>query len=94
MSEVQDLPQRRRALETDLGGLREQREHADRANSDALSRQRAGVAHHNAAKMQQFADDETAGDSAMTERRRQIELIDGELASGHRGGLTERGAGS
>jgi hypothetical protein len=30
--------------------------------------------------MQEFADDETAGDSAMTERRREIELIDDELA--------------
>jgi hypothetical protein len=37
-------------------------------------------------EMQQLADDETAGDSAMTELRRQIELIDDQLAIEERGG--------
>jgi hypothetical protein len=86
MSEAQDLRQRRQALEAELRGLREQREHAFRANSDALSLQRAGVTHHNAAQMQQFADDETGGDSAMTELRREIELIDDELTTKQRAG--------
>jgi hypothetical protein len=85
MSEVQDLRQRRQALETELSRLREQRERAFCANSDALSLQRVGVTDHNAAEMQELADDETAGDSAMTERRREIELIDDELAREHDG---------
>jgi hypothetical protein len=87
MSDFQDLRQRRQALETELSGLREQRDRAFRANSDALSLQRVGVTDRNAAEMQQFADDETAGDSSMTELRRQIEVIDAELARDHRGGL-------
>jgi hypothetical protein len=80
MNEAHDLRQRRQALETELSSLRDQRERAFRANSDALSLQRAGVTDHNASEMQQLADDETAGDSAMTELRRQIELIDDQLA--------------
>ena len=36
-------------------------------------------------------DHETAGDSAMTELRRQIEMIDDELARHHGGGLTGSG---
>jgi hypothetical protein len=55
MSDVQDLRQRRQALETELSGLREQRDRAFRANSDALSLQRVGVTDRNAAEMQQFA---------------------------------------
>jgi hypothetical protein len=90
MSDAKDLQQRRETLETELSGLREQRERAFRANSDALSLQRYGVTDHNAAKMEQFADDETAGDSAMTERRREIEQIDDELARDHRVGLKGR----
>jgi hypothetical protein len=90
MSEVKDLQQRREALETELSGLRRQRERAFRANSDALSLQRYGVTDHNAAEMQQFADDETAGDSTMTELRRGIELIDDELARDHSSGLGRR----
>jgi hypothetical protein len=86
LSEVEDLRQRRQALEAELSGLREQRERAFRANSDALSLQRVGVTDHSPAEMQQFADDETDGDSAMTELRREIELIDDELAAKLRGG--------
>lgn len=86
MNEVQELRQRRQALATELRGLREQREHAFRANSDALSLQRTGVTAHNPAEMRQLAHDETAGDSAMTKLRRQIELIDDELATKQRAG--------
>jgi hypothetical protein len=91
MSEVQDLQQRREAMETELRALREQRERAFRANSDALSLQRSGVTDHNAAEMQQFADKETVGDSAMTELRREIELVDDELATKRRGGASRGG---
>jgi ABC-type phosphate transport system auxiliary subunit len=87
MSEVDDLRQRRQALETQLSALREQRERAFRANS-VLSRQRVGVTHHDAVEMQEFAADEVAGDSAMTDLRRRIELIDDELARDHGGGFT------
>jgi hypothetical protein len=91
MSEVQDLRQRREAMETELKALREQRERAFRANSDALSLQRSGVTDHSAAEMQQFADKETVGDSAMTELRRAIELVDDELATKRRGGASGGG---
>jgi hypothetical protein len=93
MSEVQDLRQRREAMETELKALREQRERAFRANSDALSLQRSGVTDHSAAEMQQFADKETGGDSAMTELRREIELVDDELATKRRGGASRGGNG-
>lgn len=87
MSDVQDLRQRRQALEEKLSKLNEQRERAARANSDARSLQRAGLADHTAGEMQDFADHETAGDPAMTELRREIERIDDELARGHQGGV-------
>ncbi len=45
---------------------------------------------HNATATQQFADDETAGDSAMTELRREIERIDQELVRDDRGGGSGR----
>jgi hypothetical protein len=90
MSEFNDLQQRRNALQTQLSTLRLQRERAFRANSDALSLQRAGVTHREAVEMKGFADDEIAGDSAMTDIRRQIELIDGELTSGRGGGKRGR----
>jgi ABC-type phosphate transport system auxiliary subunit len=91
MSEVQDLRQRRQALETQLSALRVQRERAFRVNSDALSRQRVGVTYHDAADMQPLATDEVAGDSAMADLRREIELIDDELARDHGGGLAGKG---
>jgi hypothetical protein len=68
MSEVQDLRQRRQALETQLSASRVQRERAFRVSSDALSRH-----------------------SAMTDLRRQIELIDDELARDHGAGLAGKG---
>jgi len=88
MSEVQDLRQRRLALHTELGTLREQRERASRANSYALSRQRAGVTQHDESEMKGLADDEVAGDAAITDLRRQIESIDIELAHDHGRGLS------
>jgi hypothetical protein len=53
--------------------------------------QRAGVTDHSAAEMQAFAGNEISGDSAMTELRRQIELIDDELARDHGGGFAGSG---
>jgi hypothetical protein len=91
MSDIQDLRRRQQALETELSGLREQRERDFRAYSDAGSRQYAGATDHNAAEMEELADGETAGDSAMTELHRQIELIDDELARDHGGGFTGKG---
>lgn len=88
MSEVQELRQRRMALQTELGTLREQRERTSRANSYALSRQRAGVTNHDKSEMKAFADDEVAGDSAITDLRRQIESIDNELERDYGTGLT------
>jgi len=88
MSEVQDLRRRRGALDTELGALREQRERASRANSFALSRQRAGVTQHDEADMKELADDEVAGDAAITDLRRQIESIDTELARDDGRGVT------
>jgi hypothetical protein len=91
MSDIHELRKRREALETQLHALREQREHAFRANSDALTRQRFGVTDHADAEMKQFADDEVAGDSTMTDLRREIDLIDDELARDYPGGLTGKG---
>lgn len=88
MSEVQDLRQQRVALQTQLGTLREERERASRANSFAMSRQRAGVTQHDESQMKELADSEVAGDSAIADVRRKIELIDNELAGDHGGGLS------
>ena len=71
--------------------LREQQERASRANSYALSRQRAGVTDHDESQMKEFADDEAAGEPAITDVRRQIESIDTELAGDHGGGPAEAG---
>jgi hypothetical protein len=91
MSKVQDLRQRREALQTDLGALREQQERASRANSYALSRQRSGVTQHDESQMKELADDEVAREPAIADTRRQIELIDNELAGDQGGRLTETG---
>jgi hypothetical protein len=87
MNEVQDLRQRREALQTQLGALREQQERASHANSYALSRQRAGVTHLDEAEMKELADDEVLRGPAITDIRRQIELIDSELLARDHGGL-------
>jgi hypothetical protein len=87
MSDLDELRQRREALESELSALSEQREHAFRVNSDALALQQAGVTHHDQTEMKGFADDEIAGDSTMTDLRRRIALIDDEIARDHGGGL-------
>ncbi len=81
MNDIGELRERRQALHTQLGALQEQRERAFRENSFALARQGAGVTHHDESEMKVFADGEVAGDSTMTGLRRQIELIDDELAA-------------
>jgi hypothetical protein len=86
MNEVQDLRERREALQTELGSLREQQERASRANSYALSRQRAGVTHLDESEMKELADDEVARGPAIAEVRREIELIDSELLARDHGG--------
>jgi ribosome-binding ATPase YchF (GTP1/OBG family) len=87
MSDDNQLRRRRDELEIQLIALTEQRERAFRVNSDALALQQAGVTHRDSAAMKQLADAESAGDSAMTALRREIEAIDNELARDHRGGL-------
>ncbi|HZS25551.1 MAG TPA: hypothetical protein VFA30_11275 [Gaiellaceae bacterium] len=90
MSDVNELRQRREALETELAALTAQRERAFRANSDALALQQAGATHHDGTAMKELADAESAGDSTMTALRREIALIDDELARDHRGGFAGR----
>jgi hypothetical protein len=91
MTEVRNLRQRRQALQTELGALREQQERASRANSYARSRQRAGVTNHNESEMKELADDEAARGPAIIDVRRQIESIDTELEHDHGGGPAEAG---
>jgi hypothetical protein len=91
MSDVNELRRRRQALEAQLGTLTTQKEHAFRANSDARALQDAGVTHHDRSEMDQFSDAEVAGDSTMTDLRRQIALIDDELERDHGSGLAGRG---
>ena len=91
MNEVRDLRQRRQSLETELNALRERQERASRANSYALSRQRAGVTDHNDAQMQEFADDEVGHEPAIIDVRRQIESIDTQLTRDHGGGVAGTG---
>jgi hypothetical protein len=87
MSDVHELRRRRETVQTQLTSLIDQRERAFRLNSDALALQQAGVTHHDGAAMKELADAECAGDSRMTALRRQIDVIDDELARDHRGGL-------
>ena len=91
MNEVRDLRHRRQSLETELNALRERQERASRANSYALSRQRAGVTDHDESQMQELADDEVAHKPAIIDVRRQIESIDSELARDHGGGVAGTG---
>ncbi len=89
MSDVRELNERRQELATRLAALITERDHAFRANSDALALQRAGITHHNDSEMNTYATDEISGDSAITDLRRQIELIDDELSRGG-GGIGRR----
>jgi hypothetical protein len=90
MSGRHDRKQRHKALDTQLSALSDQRARAFRENSYAMARQRAGVTQHDAAKMAEFADAEVAGDSAMTDLRRQMALIDAEREHDQGGVITER----
>jgi hypothetical protein len=85
MNKVEDLRQRRESLQTQLGALRDQQDRASHANSFALSRQRAGVTHLDESEMKDLADDEVARGPEITDIRRQIELIDDEIASDRSG---------
>jgi hypothetical protein len=60
-------------------------------NTDALSQQQVRGTHDDESETEELAADEAAGDSQMTDLRRQIELIDDELARDHGGGLAEKG---
>lgn len=90
MSEVQDLRQRRLALQAQLDASREQRNRASRENSFALSRQRTGITQHDDSQMKQLAADEIAEDAGIVELRSQIESIDVELAGHASGGVIGR----
>jgi hypothetical protein len=83
MNETKDLRQRRLALQSELNALREQQERASRANSYAMSRQRAGVTDHDETQMKELADDEVSHEPSITDVRREIESIDTELARDH-----------
>ena len=92
MSVASDLRQRLVELRSRLHVLLERRERAFREHSFASSRQSAGVTHHDAEKMAQFAEDEVAGDAEMTDLRREITSIDDELERDHGRGLRARAA--
>jgi hypothetical protein len=63
--------------------LLERREQASGAHSFARARQSAGVTHHDADEMAQFARDESAGYAEMTDLRREIMSVDDELERDH-----------
>ena len=88
MNDVQDLRRRRAELAAELDALTGRREHAFRANSDALARQRFGVTHHDEAAMLELAEGEVADDPAISALRRSIDAIDDELGRAHHGRLT------
>jgi len=73
-----------------LDVLLERREVASRKHSFAEARQDAGVTHLGADEMMQLAHDETAGDAEMTDVRREIRSVEGELQREHGGGLSAR----
>lgn len=66
------------------------RERASGDHSFARARQDAGVTHHDADKMAQFAQDEVRGDAEMTDIRREIRSIDDQLERDHGKGLRAR----
>jgi hypothetical protein len=94
MSEDQDLRKRRRALETELGGLSDQQERALRANADAVNRLPTGVTRPEAVELPEVAAEEVAADSAMEDLRHQIDLIDDELVHTRQFGVTQHDAAS
>jgi hypothetical protein len=92
MGVASDLRQRLVELRSRLQVLLERRERASGAHSFARARQSAGVTHHGADKMAQFARDEVAGDAEMTDVRREIMSVDDELERDHGRGLRARAA--
>jgi hypothetical protein len=92
VSVADDLRQRLLELRSRLSVLLVRRERASGAHSFARYRQAYGVTHHDADKMEQFGQDEVAGDDEMTEIRREIMSIDDQLESEakRQGGLTRR----
>ena len=88
MSERDELRQQRQALQVQLDTLTDARERAQRVNGDALSLQQNAGPRRSESEMQALADEVTAGDSAMTELRREIEKLDTEIA--HTGGVGYR----
>jgi len=90
MSIASDLKQRVVKLQSRLHVLLERRERASGEHSFARARQDAGVTHHDADTMAQFAQDEVGGDTEMTDLRREIRSIDEELDRDHGRGLRAR----
>ena len=84
-----DLRSRRAALQAELESMGAQRERDSRASTFARSRQRAGVTAHDDAELGRLADETTNGDTAISDLRRRIALIDDEIRSSKgSGGLT------
>jgi hypothetical protein len=92
MSVAADLRKRLAELRGRLNVLLARRERASGEHSFAKARQDAGVTHHDAAKMAQFAEDEVGGDAEMTDLRREIMSIDDQLGRGHGRSLRARAA--
>jgi hypothetical protein len=87
MSIASDLRKRLAELRSRLNVLLARRERASGEHSFAKARQDAGVTHHDADKMAQFAQDEVGGDAEMTDLRREIMSIDDQLERDHGRGL-------
>jgi hypothetical protein len=94
MSDEHDLRKRRQALETELGGLRDQQERGLMANDDAVSRLPAGVIEPEAVEMSEFTDEERAAESDMEDLRHEIDMIDSELVHTRQFGVTQHAAAS
>jgi hypothetical protein len=90
MSVASDLRKRLAELRGRLNVLLARRERASGAHSFAKARQDAGVTHHDADKMAQFAQNEVGGDAEMTDLRREIMSIDEQLERDHGRGLRAR----
>jgi hypothetical protein len=87
MNVASDLRQRVGELRSRLNVMLVRRERAAGEHSFARQRQDAGVTHHDADTMAQFAQDEVGGDAEMTNLRREIRSIDEELDRDHPRGL-------
>jgi hypothetical protein len=90
MSVASDLRKRLAELRGRLNVLLARRERASGEHSFAKARQDAGVTHHDADKMAQFAQDEVGGDAEMTDIRREIMSIDDQLERDHGRSLRAR----